>query len=993
MFIGPHGASGDERKVAAAPLSHWAPFEWISGCLASLADRGKESRCVQAGAPAGGILARSGGGMGMLSLVALIFSDLRQAYAADSDVTFLDDDGITYKDLAHGAFELVTKEAIPRHILVEDPGQTIVLHPRGSSVIVSQVTNSATQMEELQAAQQEVLANFAKGLGRTGSGTTPFANELLSPEPINFVQPDAPTPQNSLPPIPSILTVPEFVSPVVRSLTASALPIENDTAVFDHFTPTSGTFTANGFNSGSPLTFGISGETIRSTVLDGATFDVSETGPYGTLYLNSTTGAYTFVPDNNAINALNTTTTESFDVTVSDGTFSASLIFTITINGVHDAAIISGTATGSVVEAGGVANAVPGVPTATGRLTDTDVDNPPNTFTPVSSPTPSAGGYGVFTMTTDGVWTYTLNNANSAVQALNVGGTLTDTFTVTTIDGTAKVVTIIINGANDSPTAHDDVLPAPGPGQANVSQGSTLTIAASTLLANDTDPDTGDHLTIVSVSGNSADGAAVTLSGADVIYDPTNAVALQALRAGQTTTDSFTYTIDDSHGATATATVTLVVAGINDVPVITSETDPAAQAVIVNPVVLAQGVNTNSLGLSTETFDNLPAGSDAFHGNFHSAALDATFSGSGNAGVINGSIPGVSVALFLGPLPGSEDTTNYLSISAGGTETITFGSEKNTFGLYWGTIDLVNTISFYEGATLVVSYTGAEVSQLLSANQGVFTSNGYLEFVGIHPFDRVVLDTGNTNAFELDNVSAGFVPGHHAKLAAPISGTLSVHDADIGDTLTGSVTGNATIEFTGSNGSTTLPPGANVAALVDASDIAFDTVQTNGGTQILHWTYNPVDPDLDFLKAGDKLTIQFAAQVNDGHGNVGSQPLTISIVGADTSENMSDLSVVSGTAADETFHNVGNGVTIFGGGGADNFVFNAGFGAATIGDFNVTNDKIEISHSLFSSIAEILAAATDSGVNTIITAPTTHDTITLKGVSAANLQAFDFHLF
>ena len=116
---------------------------------------------------------------------------------------------------------------------------------------------------------------------------------------------------------------------------------------------------------------------------------------------------------------------------------------TVTINGANDAAIISGTATGSVIEAGGVPMHA-GTPTATGTLTDTDVDNPPNTFTAVSSPTASAGGYGTFTMTAAGVWTYTLDNANSAVQALNVGDTLTDTFTVTTIDGTAKVVTVTI---------------------------------------------------------------------------------------------------------------------------------------------------------------------------------------------------------------------------------------------------------------------------------------------------------------------------------------------------------------------------------------------------------------------------------------------------------------------------------------------------------------------------------------------------------------------
>ena len=36
------------------------------------------------------------------------------------------------------------------------------------------------------------------------------------------------------------------------------------------------------------------------------------------------------------------------------------------------------------------------------------------------------------------------------MQALNVGQTLTDTFTVTTVDGTAQLVTITINGANDA---------------------------------------------------------------------------------------------------------------------------------------------------------------------------------------------------------------------------------------------------------------------------------------------------------------------------------------------------------------------------------------------------------------------------------------------------------------------------------------------------------------------------------------------------------------
>src|SRR5262249_46324385 len=84
---------------------------------------------------------------------------------------------------------------------------------------------------------------------------------------------------------------------------------------------------------------------------------------------------------------------------------------------------------GSVKEAG---SEECGTPVATGSLTDVDVGTPDNTFTAVCSPTESNGGYGTFTMTNDGKWTYALDNANCKVQALNACDTLTDTFTVTT---------------------------------------------------------------------------------------------------------------------------------------------------------------------------------------------------------------------------------------------------------------------------------------------------------------------------------------------------------------------------------------------------------------------------------------------------------------------------------------------------------------------------------------------------------------------------------
>ena len=71
------------------------------------------------------------------------------------------------------------------------------------------------------------------------------------------------------------------------------------------------------------------------------------------------------------------------------------------------------------------------------------------------------------------------------------------------------------------------------------------------------------------------------------------------------------------------------------------------------------------------------------------------------------------------------------------------------------------------------------------------------------------------------------------------------------------------------------------------ADVTFDTAPSNGGTVVLNWTYHPTNANLDFLHAGDILKIKFVAEVSDGHGHTGSQPLTITLVGADNATNAS----------------------------------------------------------------------------------------------------------
>ena len=65
---------------------------------------------------------------------------------------------------------------------------------------------------------------------------------------------------------------------------------------------------------------------------------------------------------------------------------------------------------------------------------------------------PCHSGYGTYDADGGWRWAYSLlNNSNATVQApSHAGETLTDTFTASTVDGTAQLVTITINGANDA---------------------------------------------------------------------------------------------------------------------------------------------------------------------------------------------------------------------------------------------------------------------------------------------------------------------------------------------------------------------------------------------------------------------------------------------------------------------------------------------------------------------------------------------------------------
>jgi VCBS repeat-containing protein len=275
-------------------------------------------------------------------------------------------------------------------------------------------------------------------------------------------------------------------------------------------------------------------------------------------------GGYTYDPNPSAtLQALKVTSSvevDSFRVTIED------------FHGVQDTAIVRITVSG--LNDAPVANPDFGATTedhvlnvnARGVLAnDTDPDED-ETNGLSAQPAVSLSSMGAMVeVFGDGSYTYNPQNATD-LQALRQGEIVNDTFSYIVIDvnGEARegMVTISVSGVNDAPVANDD----------NANSGGILrnedTAFLINALTNDTDPDTGDMLSLVRFDALSAQGAAITVNvGGAFVYDPRGSAALQALSANLTVPDTFTYEISDGLGVRATATVSVTVTGVNDRPV------------------------------------------------------------------------------------------------------------------------------------------------------------------------------------------------------------------------------------------------------------------------------------------------------------------------------------------------------------------------------------------------------------------------------------------
>jgi hypothetical protein len=183
--------------------------------------------------------------------------------------------------------------------------------------------------------------------------------------------------------------------------------------------------------------------------------------------------------------------------------------------------------------------------------------------------------------------------------ALNGNGVAYASFTFSVQDSAGAFgaapnsVTFDVAPLNDAPLALDDTLAA-------INEDTPVTIVPATLLDNDSDVD-GDALSITSVQAPV--GGTVTLSGGNVVFTPTPDYNGPA---------SFTYTISDGNGGTATATVNVTVSPVNDAPVAVDDAVNATEDTLFTSVINLQANDTdvdgNALTVTPGSFTTAQGG-------------------------------------------------------------------------------------------------------------------------------------------------------------------------------------------------------------------------------------------------------------------------------------------------------------------------------------------------------------------------------------------------
>ena len=587
--------------------------------------------------------------------------------------------------------------------------------------------------------------------------------------------------------------------------------------------------------------------TAEDTLLTGAfsardpngdliSYSVGQAPANGLLVLNPN-GTWQYNPNGDYNGA------DSFTVIVTDSRgASSTLVVNVGVTPVNDAPVATGSYTSAITDTA----ANDSFADIKGQLTATDVDDSNLTWSGSAK-----GAYGELTVNADGSYTYVVD-AN-AVNALPLGQNPTESFTVTVTDASGatdtRVITINVEGANDTPVA-----------QAAEASGNEDSVIGGQLVA--TDRDTGSTLTFTT-NGNPPAGFTLKPDGSWTFdgKDP----AYQHLAEGETLVVQVPYTVTDEHGATSTATLTVTLTGTNDAPVALPGAATTQENTVLNgQVPAATDVDGTVVGYQLATDVAQGKGTLTFN-----ADGSYTFNpGTAFDHLAAGQTENVTFTYQAKDNNGALSDPQTITLTVTGTnDAAEIGGQGS------GSADETNAPVTLEGKLTISDVDGPASFQVQNGTAGTYgkfsvAADGAWSYVANAAYDELKVGEHLSETFTV--LAAD---GTSTSVTVTINGT---NDAPVAFADTQTTEENTA--FTGQ-----VPTATDVDGTVAGYQLTTD-VGLHNGTLTFNadgsYSFNP-GKDFDGLAQGETRDVTFTYQAKDNNGALSDpQTITLTITGS-----------------------------------------------------------------------------------------------------------------
>jgi hypothetical protein len=425
--------------------------------------------------------------------------------------------------------------------------------------------------------------------------------------------------------------------------------------------------------------------------------------------------------------------------------------------------------------------------------------------------------------------------------------------------------------------------------------------------------------------------------------------------------------------------------------------DAAGNAVITladGQTITLDGVAAASLGASNFVFDQTPVANNAGTMTISDGAVLPLSGFVNNSGIIAVDSIGDDTHLQLiqhgitlqggGQVLVSDSGENFIS---GTVPSVTLTNVDNTISgaghLGAGQMTLVND------GTIVA--TGSN-PLIIDTGANVVTNIGTLEATGSGGLivNSDVANSGQIWAYGGNITFNGALSGSGSAMINGVA-TLEFGAASSNDvTFAADAVGTLTLDHALTQPFSAVISGLDANDTVDLKDLTFTngniTVSTalleNGNTTLVV-SNTSTQQSVTFTLAGDYThSAWHFAQDSSGTGTIFTDLLATNTLDTTSSSASGTMTQAASTPTAWTGTN-----------GGDTFVFVANFGNATVTNFHPDTDMIEIDHTVFADVQALLAATHDDGHGNAVITADSHDTITLKNVTVAQLVQHqgDFH--